>query len=68
MKLFGTNYGGFYYPENLQDLDSSSIIYCFGAGEDISHDILIGNQLKSKVYIFDPTPRSISHEITLKMS
>ena len=61
MKLFGTNYGGFYYPENLQGLDSSSIIYCFGAGEDISHDILIGNQLKSKVYIFDPTPRSISH-------
>ena len=39
MKRFGTEYGGFYYPENLDGLDESSIIYCIGAGEDISHDI-----------------------------
>ena len=61
LKQFGTNYGGFFYPENLLYLNSDSIIYCVGAGEDITHDIEIANKLKSKVYIFDPTPRAISH-------
>ena len=61
MKRFGTEYGGFYYPENLDGLDESSIIYCIGAGEDISHDIEIGNKLKSNIYIIDPTPRAIKH-------
>ena len=61
MKRFGTKYGGFYYPENLDGLNQNSIIYCIGAGEDIKYDIIIANQLKSKIHIFDPTPRSISH-------
>jgi len=61
MKRFGTNYGGFYYPENLDGLDESSIIYCVGAGEDISHDIEIANKLNSNVYIIDPTPRALKH-------
>lgn len=61
MKRFGTSYGGFYYPEDLNGLNENSIIYCVGAGEDISHDIQIAHQLNSNVYIFDPTPRSISH-------
>ena len=38
MKRFGTEYGGFYYPENLDGLDESSIIYCIGAGEDRQAD------------------------------
>ena len=61
MELFGTNYGGFYYPKNLDGLNESSIIYCIGAGEDISHDIMVANRLKSNVYIIDPTPRAIKH-------
>ena len=61
MKRFGTEYGGFYYPENLEGLDNSSIIYCIGAGEDISHDIEIANKLNSNVYIIDPTPRALEH-------
>ena len=61
MKRFGTEYGGFYYPENLDGLDENSIIYCIGAGEDISHDIMIANKLNSNVYIIDPTPRAIEH-------
>ena len=28
MKRFGTAYGGFYYPENLEPLNSESVIYC----------------------------------------
>ena len=61
MKRFGSDYGGFYYPENLAGLDETSIIYCVGAGEDISHDIVLANKLNSKVYIIDPTPRAIKH-------
>jgi FkbM family methyltransferase len=61
LKIFGTDYGGFYYPDDLFSLDKDSVIYCIGAGEDISHDIMIANKLKSKVYIVDPTPRAITH-------
>ena len=61
MKQFGTDYGGFYYPEELNGLDKYSIIYCVGAGEDISHDIAIANKLNSKVYIIDHTLRAIKH-------
>jgi len=50
LKHFGTVYGGFYYPENLDKLDENSVIYCFGAGEDITHDITVANQLNSKIY------------------
>lgn len=61
LKRFGTEYGGFYYPGNLEGLNNESIIYCVGAGEDITHDIEIAHKLKSNVYIFDPTPRAIDH-------
>lgn len=61
IKRFGTSYGGFFYPENLDGLNENSIIYCVGAGEDISHDIELAHHLNSNVYIFDPTPRSVIH-------
>lgn len=62
LRRFGTDYGGFYYPKNLKNyLNSESVIYCVGAGEDISHDIELANELNSKIYIFDPTPRAIAH-------
>ena len=61
MKRFGTSYGGFFYPEKLDGLDASSIVYCIGAGEDISHDIVLGNQLGCDLYIIDPTPRALEH-------
>jgi hypothetical protein len=32
LKQYGTNYGGFYYPETLYGLNENSIIYCVGAG------------------------------------
>ena len=61
IKQFGSDYSGFYYPSNLDGLNENSIIYCVGAGEDITHDIEIANKLNCKVYIFDPTPRAIEH-------
>ena len=58
---FGTNYGGFYYPENLPKINENSIIYCVGAGEDITHDVILSHKTNCPVYIFDPTPRAIEH-------
>lgn len=58
---FGTEYSGFYYPEKLLNLNENSIIYCVGAGEDITHDIVVSHKAESPVYIFDPTPRAIEH-------
>lgn len=58
---FGTKYGGFYYPEDLPKLNSDSIIYCVGAGEDITHDVILSYKTKCPVHIFDPTPRAIEH-------
>jgi FkbM family methyltransferase len=65
IKLYGTVYGGFYLPEKL-DLDKNSIIYCVGAGEDISFDIKLCSQTNGNVYIFDPTPRAIEHYQLIK--
>lgn len=61
LTLFGTNYGGFYYPEDLPYLNENSVIYCIGAGEDITHDVILSHRLKCPVHIIDPTPRAIEH-------
>jgi len=54
---YGNKYGGFYVHPNL--LNSKSIIYSFGIGEDISFDRAIIEKHKCQVYGFDPTPKSI---------
>jgi len=61
MKQFGTSYGGFYLPTNLKGLSKNSIVYCVGVGEDISFDISIAKQTGADVFLFDPTPRAITH-------
>ena len=44
MESLGTNYGGWYIPENIL-LNNNSIIYSAGVGEDISFDLLLSNKL-----------------------
>jgi FkbM family methyltransferase len=60
MIRFGTSYGGFFYPSGLR-LNPQSVIYCVGAGEDISHDVQLAKFSGAAVHIFDPTPRAITH-------
>ncbi len=55
----GTKYGGWTIPKNL--LHKNSIVYCAGAGEDISFDVTLAKEFQCNVFIFDPTPRSIKH-------
>ena len=60
MKRFGTKYGGWNLPIDIS-LDSNSIIYSAGAGEDISFDILMQETYGSNIIVIDPTERSYIH-------
>ena len=42
-----------------QDLSTSSVVYSFGVGEDISFDLALIERFGLQVHAFDPTPRSI---------
>lgn len=59
MIKLGTEYGGWYIPENI--LDDKSICYCVGCGEDISFDIELINNYNCTVVGIDPTPRAIKY-------
>lgn len=61
-RRFGTAYGGFVYPSTLPGLDASSVVYCVGVGEDVSHDVAVSRALGgATVHLFDPTPRAVTH-------
>ena len=61
MKLIelGTDYGSHIIPDGL--LNENSVVYSFGAGEDISFDIELVKNYETKINLFDPTPRSIDY-------
>lgn len=54
----GSEYGGWWVNQDL--LQSSSVVYSVGVGEDTSFDEALIEQLKVQVYAFDPTPRTAS--------
>lgn len=53
----GTEYGGWWL--NPEGLNSASIVYSFGIGEDISFDRELIKTCGVRVHGFDPTPRSL---------
>ncbi len=54
---FGTIYGG--WDVATTNLNSESIVYSFGVGEDASFDIALMAKFNLTVHAFDPTPKSI---------
>jgi FkbM family methyltransferase len=54
---FGNPHAGFYVY--TRHLNTESIVYSFGVGEDISFDLELIKQIQCKVFAFDPTPKSI---------
>jgi len=55
----GSRYGGWSIPMDM--INSESICYCVGCGEDISFDLGLIDGFRCEVYAFDPTPRAIRH-------
>jgi FkbM family methyltransferase len=53
----GSGYGG--WELVTKDLDSSSIVYSFGIGEDATFDLALIEKYGLIVHAFDPTPKSI---------
>lgn len=60
MKHYGTVYGGWKLPDSVK-LDSNSIIYSGGVGEDISFDLLLNSTYNSNIFLIDPTKRALKH-------
>ena len=60
MNKLGTNYGGWYIPNELE-LDENSIIYSAGAGEDISFDLKLQMLTDCHLIMIDPTERAKIH-------
>ncbi len=56
MVLLGNPYGGYRVPSSL--LDSDSVCYLAGVGEDISFDLALIERFGCEVYAFDPVPRA----------
>ena len=59
--LYGTEYGGFYLPNNLTKdfFNTKNIIYYgVGVGQDVSFDLIIGKKFDAEVLLIDPTPKA----------
>lgn len=59
LRRLGSRDCGWIVPTRL--LGPGKICYCVGAGEDITLDIELSRAYGCSVWIFDPTPRAISH-------
>jgi FkbM family methyltransferase len=57
-EFLGTRYGG--YCLCPSGIGSKSVVYSFGAGEDISFDLALIERFGLEVHVFDPTPRAIA--------
>jgi len=60
MKRYGTVYGGWNLPNSVK-LNSDSIVYSAGVGEDISFDLLLNVESNANIFLIDPTKRASIH-------
>ena len=58
-EYLGTAYGGWWYNPEL--INGDSIVYSFGAGEDVSFDIGLTEKHGCRVHCFDPTPKAVNY-------
>ena len=58
-RWYGSSYGGFYINPDL--VKTTSIVYSFGIGKDITFDRKCIARHGCHVYGFDPTPKSIAY-------
>jgi len=58
IEFHGNLYGGWSILSN--SINSESVIYSFGIGEDVSFDLSLINKYDCDIFAFDPTPKSIT--------
>lgn len=51
-------YGNYFGSKDVP-LSENSIVYSLGVGNHIDFDLVVANEYKSNVYMYDPTPESI---------
>lgn len=57
-EFMGSEYGGYCLcPDGI---GPDSVVYSFGAGEDISFDLAMIERFGLEMHVFDPTPRAIA--------
>jgi len=66
IERLGTDYGGWYVPKNM-NLNTNSVVYSGGAGEDISFDLLLQSKYNCNVMLIDPTSKAINHFDEVKL-
>jgi FkbM family methyltransferase len=59
LSRLGGEYGGYFVPDG--GMDSTSVAYSFGVGEDISFEKELIHRYRCEVHAFDPTPRAIEY-------
>lgn len=59
VRRLGSEYGGWTIP--LQLVDSDWVVYCLGAGNDVSFETELIDETGCEVYSFDPTDASAEH-------
>ena len=57
IEVIGSEYGG--WGLDTSRLNSESVIYSFGVGEDASFDLELIKRWNMNIHAFDPTPKSI---------
>lgn len=60
MQRLGTIYGGWDIPKECE-LNENSIVFSGGVGEDISFDLILQSMYKCKIFLIDPTIKSLKH-------
>jgi FkbM family methyltransferase len=55
-EFIGSDYGG--WAIDTSRINSESVIYSFGVGEDVTFDLALIFRFGVKVHAFDPTPRA----------
>ncbi|MEI6149585.1 MAG: FkbM family methyltransferase [bacterium] len=57
VERFGSAYGG--WNVNTDRVESSSVVYSFGVGDDASFDLSLIERYGCRVHAFDPTPKAL---------
>ena len=58
IERLGSHYGGWW--ADLSKLNSNSVVYSVGVGEDVTFDVALIERVHCVVHAFDPTPKSLA--------